>query len=90
MSQDFLINTPNHKRWWLPDRRHWLDSFMFGDAVKISVIRSYDQSTVLSSYIDMKKDNWDDLCQLAYELAEKRFRDDRIKTSLPRQLQRFK
>ena len=36
----FLINTPSHKRWWLPDDVHWYNSVIYGNDVQVCVIHS--------------------------------------------------
>lgn len=69
---DFLINLPYHKRWWLPDNRHQLNSFMYGDTVHMSVIDSYDGTIKQSHYLKMTP-GWEDTSALFQELANKRY-----------------
>lgn len=69
---NFLINTPYHKRWYLPDGRHQYNSVMFGDTVHISIIDSATNETKVSHYIKMEV-GWEDLCDLSVELANKRY-----------------
>lgn len=71
---DFVINTAHHKRWWLPDRRHQLNSVIYGDRCRLSIIdpsgRSFEQYVV---YLDITKPDFDKLHNEYQFLAEKRF-----------------
>lgn len=69
---DWIINTPAHKRWWLPDGRHQYNSNIFGDTLRICVIDSYTQEQKHIAYIKLEG-NWEDLSQLSQELAAKRY-----------------
>lgn len=69
---DFVINTPNHKRWILPDNLHYYNSFIYGDTEHISIIRIHDLSGVFSVNLKLGS-NWEEMSQLAQELANKRF-----------------
>lgn len=69
----FLIDTPYHKRWWLPDGQHQFNSIIYGDECRISITRADTGITVLSHYIKLK-DGWQELHDTAVQLAERRFR----------------
>lgn len=84
----FLIDTPNHKRWMLPDGRHWYNSLIYGDSLYISVIDGRSGLTVLNVpriFLD-EKDQWKETAELAQELAKKRFCSRRIRDSVPKVL----
>lgn len=71
---DFVIDTPNHKRWWLPDRVHQYNSFMYGNTVKDTIINGFTGETVLSlPAFSLDDPHWQDHAELAQELARKRF-----------------
>lgn len=71
---DFVINTPNHKRWWLPDGVHQYNSFMYGDKVYETVLNARTGETVLSMpALRLDDPTWKDLAELAQELARKKF-----------------
>lgn len=77
---DFIIDTPSHKRWFLPDRRHQINSVIYGDRMRMSVMdgsgRYPDQFVV---YIDLNKSNWQELADVYHDLAKKRFPDKSLK-----------
>lgn len=73
---DFLIDTPNHKRWMLPDGEHYYNSVLYGDHFKVTIWHRLRNELVLSLptiYID-EKGQWKDLLETAQALAEKKFR----------------
>jgi hypothetical protein len=70
---DFIINLPYHKRWWLPDRKHQLNSVMFGDELRLSIIEAYTHNE--KQVVRMRMvNNWEDNVQLYQELANKRYK----------------
>lgn len=72
---EFLINTPNHKRWVLPSRDHYFNSFIYGNQIHQTICNRWTGETVLSLpaiTID-EAGTWQDLCELAQELAKKKF-----------------
>lgn len=69
---DFIINTPNHKRYMLPDGKHAYNMFMFGNEVHVSVIDHRTGYVKQSAYIKMKND-WEYLVELSQKLAAKRY-----------------
>jgi hypothetical protein len=79
---DFIINTPNHKRWWLPDGVHMYDSFIYGNKEHFSVIRrgrmGHSDETILRGSLDLDNPQYEDLRIAAQELANKRFRKPSI------------
>jgi hypothetical protein len=79
---NFLINTPSHKRWWLPDRRHQYNSVLYGDRFYCSIIDSHTGMSKDHHQI-LIKDGWEDLAQTAQELAAKRYRSRRIRDDIP-------
>lgn len=79
----FIVNTPYHKEWWLPDRSHRMISTILGDKLYFRVIRESSRLSILSGSIDLKNPQWEDLWETAQELANKRFRDDRIRKDRP-------
>lgn len=71
---DFIIDTPNHKRWWLPDRVHSYNSFIYGDELSITVWNERKNTLVLRvPPISLNHPQWQDLAETAQALAEKRF-----------------
>lgn len=73
---NFVINTPSHKRWYLPDGVHLFNSVMYGDQIHWSIIHRLDHYIVhgLSGYISLSNPSWQDLYDTAVALAEKKFR----------------
>lgn len=87
---DFLIDTPSHKRWWLPDRRHQYNSVIYGDMLHWSIIRAMDHSTVISGNIDISKLGWENLSELCQALAERKYPDPGGKAAQFRRLHNVK
>lgn len=72
----FMINTPSHKRWMLPDGKHYYNSVMYGDYFHDTVWNVARNELVLSLpavKID-SKGKWKELLELSQALAEKKFR----------------
>lgn len=72
---EFLIDTPYHKRWMLPDGFHYYNSVIYGDTIHITIWNTRRNEIVLSLpaiTID-PKGQWKDLCETAQALAERRF-----------------
>lgn len=72
---DFLINTPSHKRWILPDGLHYYNEVLFGDWFHVTIWDRLRNELVLSLpaiYID-DKGQWKDLLETAQALAERKF-----------------
>lgn len=72
---DFLIDLPYHKRWYLPDHRHVVNSVIFADTMRCSIL---DYGTYLHReshvmYIDVMKPGWEDLWIGYQEKARKAF-----------------
>jgi len=84
---EFLINTPYHKRWWLPDGKHQFNSFLYGDTLHISIIEAKQLRTKESFDISLLKPGWEALAETAQALAEKKYRKP---SNLPRELQGMK
>lgn len=76
VKMDFLIDTPSHKRWMLPDGEHYYNSVIHGDYIYETVWDIRSNSCVVSVqpiYLD-GAGKWKEHCELAQALAEKRFR----------------
>jgi hypothetical protein len=72
---EFLIDTPYHKRWYLPNRDFAFNSVIYGDDIRCSVIRLRDGRTMESAtYSFTKHENWSELCDLFVELASKKYK----------------
>lgn len=73
--EDWIINTPAHKRWWLPDRRHQVDSQIMGRRLYMRVLDARFQDRVRQTFtIEMDKADWEDL-QIGFcELAKKKYK----------------
>lgn len=69
----FIIDTPYHKRWWLPDDIHQFNTVINGNHIRWSIIHGRHNETVKSGIIELKE-GWEDLMSLAQELAEKAYR----------------
>lgn len=70
----FLINTPSHKRWMLPDGVHYFNSVLYGDTIKHTIWNRKTHELVMSlPTVDITKKNYQDICDLAHELARKKF-----------------
>lgn len=71
---EFIVNTPSHKRWWLPDGVHTFNSVIYGDWMHQSIRHERKNELKLSlPSLDLRKDNWKELAELAQELANKKF-----------------
>lgn len=76
---NFLIDEPHHKRWYLPNRDFAFNSVIFGDDIKCSVIRLDDGRTMESvTFSFTKHSNWSDLCDLFVELANKKYKPNKL------------
>lgn len=73
---DFLIDTPSHKRWMLPDGEHYYNSVIYGTWIHETVWNIRTNELVLSlPYVEIDSEGrWRELCDLAQALAEKKFR----------------
>lgn len=71
---DFIIDTPYHKRWWLPDRIHQLNSVIFGDDLRLSIHHSLtgEQFQVVTIKLDAEG-RWKDTSEFYQELANKKY-----------------
>lgn len=67
---EFLINTPYHKRWWLPCHCHQYNTVLHGTTVHCSIIEPLRHETVASWNIEIKL-GWENLSSLSQELANK-------------------
>jgi hypothetical protein len=75
----FIINTPNHKRWWLPDRKHQVNSVIMGDRIHLSVIEPLSNQSLESISFHLDDENtWKDHCALFQQLAEKKYADRNV------------
>lgn len=72
---NFIINTPYHKRWWLPDSIHQLNSVIFGDDLRLCVIHSLtgEQTEIVTIKLDAEG-KWKDTSALYQELANKKYK----------------
>jgi hypothetical protein len=70
---DFLIDTPYHKRWRLPDGIHLYNSVLHGDCFRISILHALS-GEIKDSHTIKIADGWEDLCVLSQELANKKYR----------------
>lgn len=71
---EFVINTAAHKRWTLPDGRFQINSVIYGDRCRVSVIDSHHiHPEQLVFYIDITKPNFQYLHDEYVARAEKRF-----------------
>jgi hypothetical protein len=74
MDGQFLINTPTHKRWWLPDGRHQYESMILGDLECIRVIDMRTMTVRVRTDLRTSDPNWESLSGIAQDLARKRYR----------------
>lgn len=72
---DFVIDTPTHKRWWLPDRIHQYNSVIHGEHCYQTIWNGRTGELVMSlpTVKITKDDSWKDYCELAQQLANKKF-----------------
>lgn len=71
---DFIIDTAWHKRWWLPDRVHTINSVIHGDSLMITIWHEGKNKIVLSlPVIDLNNPQWEYLADTAQALAERKF-----------------
>jgi hypothetical protein len=73
MSNGFILDTPYHKRWWLPDGRHQYDSQIHGLSLEGKILDGLTGETKLSWTIDMSKEGWVNLSLAAQDLARKKY-----------------
>lgn len=69
----FIIDTPYHKRWWLPDGKHWYNSIIYGSILRGSIINASTGQTVKSWEISLDNPEWQNLSAKAQELANKHY-----------------
>jgi hypothetical protein len=70
----WLVNTAAHKRWWLPDGKHAVNSVIYGNQVRMSVILVETGRTYESVTFDFDKNpNWQELCNQFSDLAAKKY-----------------
>lgn len=70
---DFLINTPSHKRWMLPDNIHAFNSVIYGDDIKVSVIELDTMRAKESVIFKLSNPEWQNLCDMFQKLAERKY-----------------
>lgn len=69
----FIINTPMHKRWWLPDARHQYDGQVVGLMYHWYINDSVTNERRQSGSIECNHPDFDNLVSLTQELARKRY-----------------
>lgn len=58
----------------LPDGRHFYDSFMYGDWVRVTVVDTFSRETRVSHTVRLRADgSHEEMLLLSQELANKRF-----------------
>ena len=71
---DFLINTAQHKRWMLPDGKHYYNAFLYGDRFTITVVHQLSREIVLSHTVIIDAEGaYKKQLELSQELANRRF-----------------
>ena len=70
----FMIDTAYHKRWMLPDRKHYFNTIIHGDCEHWSVWDMRANECRESGYFRLSDPNWKTLSELAQSLAEKKYR----------------
>lgn len=70
---EFLINTPSHKQWTLPDGYHRINSVIYGNDCRISVIRP-DYHSKETFTVKLDHPEWEYLCDLFIQKANQRYK----------------
>lgn len=70
---DFIINTPSHKQWMLPDNIHMINSIIYGNDCVMSVMVRETYRTRESFTVKLDNPQWKELCNTFVQLAEKRY-----------------
>lgn len=70
---NFIIDTPYHKRWWLPDNRHQINSVIYGDDHLMQVIDSVTGYTKQSFTVKLSNPQSNDLWDAFQESARKKY-----------------
>lgn len=74
----FMIDEPGHKRWMLPDGKHYFNCVLLGDYFHSTIWNARTHQIVLSLpdvLIDGDNGQWKHLLEVQQELAEKKFRN---------------
>lgn len=76
MATDFLINTASHKRWYLPNRDYALNSVIYGNEIRLSVIHTDTLKTYETVILKLDADDkWKDLAEQFHLLARRKYTD---------------
>ena len=70
---EFLIDLPYHKRWMLPDGIHCINSVIFGNDHKMSVLVAATLQTRESFTVKLDNPQGDDLWYAFQEAARKKY-----------------
>lgn len=70
---EFIIDTPYHKRWRLPDGKHLYNSVIFGDTLRLSIIEERNHNTKEVYTVSLSNPKWQDLSFMFQDLANKKY-----------------
>lgn len=93
---EFIINTPYHKRWILPDGKHYYNSVLYGDFFHDTIWkqgRIGELDELILSLPSVKIDDagkWKETLELAQALAERKFRKPASKAQQLQQAHNFR
>jgi hypothetical protein len=72
---EFLINTPNHKQWTLPDGYHRVNSVIYGNDCRMTVIQP-DYQPKESYTVKLDHPEWEFLCDLFVQKANRKYKKE--------------
>lgn len=67
------INTPSHKRWWLPDGFHQYNSVIYGDKHTMDILDKDGLCVATTYQVSFSNPNWKDLSDKHQELAKRQY-----------------
>jgi hypothetical protein len=73
MTVQWLINTPYHQRWWLPDGKHAYNGNIFGDDLRMAVIEMETMRTKETFVVKLTNPNYKDVEAAFQEKAKKKY-----------------